>query len=51
MKDNKDIPIILTSSKVLGAFGTFYTECRALVPEDKQASLAVARDRLLRALD
>lgn len=41
----------LRRAEVLGAFGTFYTECRALVPEDKQAALAVAHDRLLRALD
>jgi hypothetical protein len=41
----------LPRADVLGAFDAFYTECRALVPEDKQAALAVAHDRLLRALD
>ena len=41
----------LHRSSVLSAFDAFYTECEALVPEDKQAALAVARDRFLRALD
>lgn len=35
---------------VLRAFGTFYTDCQALLPGDKQAALAAARDRFLKAL-
>jgi hypothetical protein len=40
----------LQRSRVLSAFDAFYAECRALVPEDKQAALAVAHDRLMKAL-
>jgi hypothetical protein len=33
------------------AFDTFYAQCEALVPEDKQASLQAVRDGFLNALD
>ena len=42
---------VLQRSGVLRAFDTFYTECKALVPEDKQMALDAARDRFLKALD
>ena len=41
----------LQRSRVLRAFDTFYTDCKALVPEDKQVALDAAPDRLLKALD
>lgn len=41
----------LQKSGVLSAFDALYTECKALVPEDKQVALDAARDRLLKTLD
>jgi hypothetical protein len=41
----------LQRSGVFRAFDTFYAECKALVPEDKQVALDDARERLLKALD
>lgn len=36
---------------VLAAFDAFCAECGALVPDDRQAALAAARERFLKALD
>jgi len=41
----------LQRSNVLRALDTFFIECKALVPEDKQVALDAARDRFLRTLD
>lgn len=40
----------LPRADVLKAFDTFYTDCKALVPEDKQAEMQAARIRVLKAL-
>jgi len=36
---------------VLEGFATFYTDCKALMPEDQQTLLDAARDRFLKALE
>lgn len=36
---------------VLDGLATYYTDCKVLVPEDKQALLDAARDRFLKALE
>jgi len=42
---------VLTRNDVLRAFDAFYTDCRTLVAEDQNDSLALLRDRFLRSLD
>jgi len=40
----------LPRADVIQAFDTFYAECKALVPEDKQIALDAARNRFLKVL-
>lgn len=41
----------MSRAAVLDGFATFYTDCKVLVPEDKQTLLDAARDRFLKALE
>lgn len=41
----------ISRAAVLDGFSTFYTDCKALVPEDRQPVLDAARDRFLKAFD
>lgn len=41
----------LLRANVLHGFEIFYTDCKALVPEDRQMLLDAARDRFLEALE
>lgn len=41
----------LSRAVVLDGFAAYYTDCKVLVPEDKQTLLDAARDRFLKALE
>lgn len=41
----------LSRAAVLDGIARFYTDCKVLVPEDKQTLLDAARDRFLKALE
>jgi len=42
---------VIASEEVVRAFNAFYAECRALVPDEKQTTLELLRDRFLKSLD
>ena len=41
----------LAKATVLGAFEVFLSECRAMIPADRQAAMEAARERFLKAID
>ncbi|MBI4987023.1 MAG: hypothetical protein HZC24_17175 [Rhodocyclales bacterium] len=41
----------LARADVLVAFAAFYAQCKAIVPEDRQAALDTARERFLQSLE